>query len=402
MTREKKSEPSPDLSARPATPEQSALTPPPPRRTDLGEPARGAPTFHNIQLLRAFAVMLVVAHHVFILLNERKIDLTHDWVGGAAGVDIFFPISGFVMVWTTFRGWGRTDGNRNFFGKRFLRIAPLYWILTTAKVALLLTAPSLALHGTMEPWHVASSYLFLPATALGAGTDNPLLPVGWTLNLEMFFYGLLALARAAGRNPLRWVVPLLLVLGLLGILHVPVWSPLRFYTNPVIIEFALGMGIARLTLHGFRLGVGVAWFGLVLALFVLVLAEYLPGFSPDWRLYVWGLPGTLLLLAMVSLEGRLQHLPFFRLAHLVGDASYAIYLSHGFVIAAIGVLCGRLGYTGLGVTCVVLALCLGLSAAAGILVHRRVELPLARALKSRQGRMFPGRLNRALPEPPVS
>ena len=51
---------------------------------------------------------------------------------GAAGVDLFFVISGFVMVYSSESLFGRRDGPRKFFLRRLARIAPLYWAVTLA------------------------------------------------------------------------------------------------------------------------------------------------------------------------------------------------------------------------------------------------------------------------------
>jgi exopolysaccharide production protein ExoZ len=339
-------------------------------------------TYLNVQVLRGIAALLVVAHHVFILLKERGIDITHDWVSGAAGVDIFFPISGFVMVLTTYSGWGVVGGNRHFFLKRLIRIAPLYWLLTTVKLLLLFSFPALALRGTVEVWHSVASYLFLPAANVADGHSHPILPTGWTLNLEMFFYALFGLTLIAGKNPLRWMVPILLGVGFVGALHLDLWKPIQFYANPITIEFALGMIIGWLAIQGFRLSLLASCGVLLVSSCALVGAEYIPGFSPNWRLCAWGVPGALMLLAMISLEGRLNRLPFYRTACLAGDASYSIYLSHGFILPGVGIVCHRLGYTGLYASIAVIAACLVLSVVCGVWIHRRLEIPLNRFFRA--------------------
>lgn len=340
-------------------------------------------TLYNIQILRGIAALFVVAHHVFILVNERGMTLASewDWVGGAAGVDIFFPISGFLMVWTTQQGWGRRGGNRLFLLKRVLRIAPLYWILTSAKVAALLVVPALALRGGLEPWHTAASYLFLPAVNASAGHDHPVLPLGWTLNLEMFFYVLFALTLAVGKNPLRWLTPILVLIGGLGALGLAPWPPLRFYFDPIVLEFVFGMLVGALVIRRMLLPVAPACFIVVLSSIVMIAAEYIPGFSPGWRTYIWGIPGALILWSLISLEGRFTRLPGYSTALAVGDASYAIYLSHGFVLTVVGLVCARMGYTGLGPSIAVVAVCLAISIGLGLWLHRFVERPLGRYLK---------------------
>ena len=292
------------------------------------------------------------------------------------------------MVLSTHASWGKPERNRDFILKRLVRIAPLYWVLTTLKIALLMAFPIHALRGELEPWHTAASYLFLPAANGSTGQVTPVLPMGWTLNLEMFFYALFAVALVSTRRPLHWIVPSLVGLGTLGILAPELWYPVRYYIDPILIEFAFGMMIGRLVLSGFKIPPAAAGALALLSVVAIGSAEYLPGFAPHWRIYVWGVPGALLLLAMISLEGRFDRLPFHRFGLLLGDASYAIYLSHGFVLTAVGVLCQRAGFTGLPATFGVLAACLVLTVVVGVFIHRWVEAPMSRWLNAH---LFPHR-----------
>lgn len=325
----------------------------------------------------------MVAHHVFILLQERGIDPTVDWVGGGAGVDLFFPISGFVMVLSTHGTWDAPERNRTFFLRRLVRIAPLYWILTSAKLALLLAFPAFALRSSVEGWHTAASYLFVPARNVSSGDGHPVLPVGWTLNLEMFFYAVFAVALITGKRPVLWTAAILSAVGLFGMLPLSLWDPVRFYADPIIVEFAFGMIVGCLVIKGRILAAPFAWIVALLSGVIVMAAEYVPGFSADWRLWVWGLPSTLFLYAMVSLEGRFLRTPGYKAALLVGDASYSIYLSHGFVLTAVGIVCSKLGYTGRTATFGILLVCLGASVALGVGLHRFVEAPLTRFLNAR-------------------
>jgi exopolysaccharide production protein ExoZ len=75
----------------------------------------------NIQALRALAVMVVVLGHLQPLAQQVHPLLT--WVGlGRAGVDLFFVISGFIMVYTTER---EAPSAAQFALRRLIRIVPL-------------------------------------------------------------------------------------------------------------------------------------------------------------------------------------------------------------------------------------------------------------------------------------
>src|SRR6185437_15681181 len=88
-----------------------------------------------------------------------------------------------------------------FLEDRVIRIVPMYWLMTTVKLAGLFVIPWVALHSDTQLWHTIASYLFIPARN-AAGDHLPLLPVGWTLNFEMFFYCCVAASIALTKRPL--------------------------------------------------------------------------------------------------------------------------------------------------------------------------------------------------------
>jgi exopolysaccharide production protein ExoZ len=122
--------------------------------------------FLGVQILRGLAALVVVLQHDSGAMAERAFDssLKFDW--GQCGVDIFFAISGFVMVLVTAGSWGRTGVARPFLARRLIRVVPLYWMFTAFKILLLLAMPSLALSTVLTHWHVISSFLFIPDSAL--------------------------------------------------------------------------------------------------------------------------------------------------------------------------------------------------------------------------------------------
>src|SRR3546814_7431423 len=106
---------------------------------------------------------MVVVCHTGLMLQARLPEVGDAWVlrVGAAGVDVFFPISGFVMLISTRTLLGRPGAWRAFVRRRAIRIVPLYWLATTAKVLAVLAVPAMALRGGLEGWHTLASYLFV-------------------------------------------------------------------------------------------------------------------------------------------------------------------------------------------------------------------------------------------------
>jgi len=328
------------------------------------------PSFLGVQALRAIAAMLVVAMHADETWHLR-IDPRHSldfWRTGAAGVDIFFVISGFVMVVST-QQLVRTRDWRAFVWRRFSRIVPLYWVATTLKVVSVLVFPALALRTVLTPGYVAASYFFLPWRD-AAGDVSTVLPVGWTLNLEMAFYVLFAVALAAGVGLLRVILPFLVVAAALAPFVTPGWPAIAMYCDPIVLEFAAGLCLGLLTLRGRVLPAAPAAIALVGG-FALLL--FVPPVLP--RLLSWGVPAILIMAGTVGLEAPLRRrLPRWLLT--LGAASYSIYLFHAFILAALGVALQRIPMP-LSVS-FVLAIAIGcvLSAVVGEFCRRALERPL--------------------------
>ena len=343
--------------------------------------------WRSVQALRAFAALLVVAYHALEQWRETHSAVPPPrvaWPNGAAGVDLFFVISGVVMIVASTRLATRPGGWRVFLWRRVERVAPLYWLATTAKLALVLAAPALSSHAWPGWSSVVCSYLFLPAANAG-GEIRPVLPVGWTLSFEMLFYLVfaagLAMRPAGGLRGvvLRVVLPALCALSLLGLARTPAWPAVSVLADPLVLEFGAGAVLGLWLLRAPspappRRAVTAAW--LLLAAVATLALLALPAGTPWRRALDWGGPATLLVAASLAVErsGRLR-LPGWLLR--LGDASYAIYLVHGFVLAALAALHLPAAWALLGAA-------LGVSGGAGLAVHCWVERPIAAWLAGRR------------------
>lgn len=170
-----------------------------------------------IQVLRGLAAMLVVLFHAIKLLDHRK-DISlgilwstpclHDF--GAVGVDLFFVISGFAMAEAV--SGKRTKRASDFLAERFVRIIPLYWLLS------LISAVALA---QVLGWNFTSAQIANSMTQLplwdGLKFEAPVLSVGWTLMFEWAFYLVVAFALICSpARPLRLALGIALAFGLGG------------------------------------------------------------------------------------------------------------------------------------------------------------------------------------------
>lgn len=278
-----------------------------------------------VQYLRAAAALVVMYFHVSVLTQEtwgldpRRVDHI-----GAAGVDLFFVISGFIMAMIVARP-GAFDG-KSYWRRRIARVLPAYWVITFLVFGLAALLPSLFHSTTANLSHLLVSLSFL-AMDHGEGTTVPMLVVGWTLNYEMFFYAIVAVtAGLFSDRRLLGASGVLVCLVLIGVLFEPANPSLAFYTNPILLEFVFGIMIFRARTGPHTVGLSFAPVAVFITGALLLVWQWERPLV-DWRPLFWGLP------AAAVLYGGLETLRFKSsfLARL-GDWSYALYLTHVFVV----------------------------------------------------------------------
>lgn len=297
----------------------------------------------SVQVLRAVAAMAVVIGHIIGLAAMEGPSIGWSFerpmFASGAGVDLFFLISGFIMVVASGRLFAQRGAAGEFLLRRLVRIVPLYWTMT------LLNLPIVFFFASHEPpsaLGVATSFLFFPfdTAGLNNGFAFPVLDLGWTLNYEMFFYLLFALFIGWSRE--RCVMAVCAVLTafvILGAFIDPSIVPLHFWSRPIVLEFGAGMVVALLLRRGalaFPPAVRIALVAASLAWLVIdPMSRSVPGLVPNdfGRVIGWGVPSALTLVAAISGPVPLSG-SFGRAAVRVGDASYALYLTHPFVVRA--------------------------------------------------------------------
>ena len=337
---------------------------------------RTSESFSGVQFLRFFAAMLVVITHATGAIAERMLDLGPGqyWKSGLAGVDIFFVISGFVMAVSSKKLVGQPDAWKIFLTKRIVRIVPLYWIATSAKILAAFAFAKHAIHSRLDLSYLLACYFFIPAL----NADNevlPILTVGWTLTYEMFFYLVFALALALKVLPFRFVIAVFSVLACIGLFREPDWAPITVLASPIILEFAFGMGIAYLYMSGRSISPAVSALAILLGGFLLFIPESLPF---KWRFIFWGIPAALIVGGFVFSEKWLgARLP--AILTKLGDSSYSLYLFHPFAIPLIVVLMLKLGLDNPVFT---LLVCIGVSLIVGVASYKIVELPVTRYIRA--------------------
>ena len=366
-------------------------------------PSPSGARLDSLQALRALAALAVVFHHagravtvnrpaglpeegLLLVPSARLVEV------GSIGVDLFFILSGFLMIHISgkYRSGERSIGD--FLAQRMIRIWPLYGLVTLF-VCLPLVRSALiggSLPFDFQPARLAS-LLFVPSFN-EKGLLLPILAVGWTLNYEMLFYLCFAFSLLLARRHL--LIPLSALIGSLFLIGqvAPAGALAAFLDNGIIFEFLLGTLLAEANAAGRLPRLNPAIWLVASLLVLLFTVQFETGVLP--RALAFGLPAALFLTGMVSLE---RSVTWPRLAILLGNASYSIYLVHLTVIYQISrpafrALAGSAAAE-FAVPVVALAAMLG-SVSIGLLCFRCIETPLLRSCHSAY-RSIAGRRSRS-------
>ena len=275
---------------------------------------------HALQYLRAVAALAVVYSHSVIQVENYEQYLAH---AGSFGVDIFFVISGFIMIYIA----KPDDSPTAFFANRIRRVVPLYWFFTVLMAIILFAMPS-AFKATVFQW---DSFLlslgFIPHWSVAyPGHVWPIVAPGWSLVFEMYFYLIFAISLLfAARYRVLFISLVISAVFVIGTqLHDGQSAAAQFFAQSMVFEFLFGMFLAVAWKRGFRLPSSTAWFLLIFATCLLFLDLPVP------RIIEFGVPSLLIVMACLFIRVKQ-----YNWAVLLGDASYALYLSHIFTLGVL-------------------------------------------------------------------
>lgn len=349
---------------------------------------RAARPLLGIQYLRAIGALLIVFFHMTIQIPQYRQYFSGFPLGKlnlANGVDLFFVVSGLIMMMSSRRA---TPGD--FIVRRMIRIIPMYWLLTCLLALVAYRLPALFHNTTLTLPFFLNSLAFIPyANPAQNGQFFPLLVPGWSLNFEMFFYAVFACTLFL---PYRARLATIgAAFGALLVIAPAIGSPtLSFFADLRLLEFWLGMAIASLFLD-VELKVPPALAACIAAGgFVWLLLGLPPVAGGPKILFLLDsvLPAATVVFGVVALDlaNRVERWAGFE---LLGDASYSIYLSHIFslgIARAVWVKAGLARETPLAAAAFAILSCL-LAVVVAVYVYRWVELPmLVRLQKAYQAR----------------
>ena len=295
-----------------------------------------------IQVFRGLAASAVLLCHCDMILEEMFSQrlLGNIFSFGGAGVDFFFVLSGFIIFYIHAKDIEQPTKAKAFAIKRLIRVYPLYWLVLGLKMASSLLSsydPALKTRTAIE---VLKAITLFPQdkTLIASG----FLGVSWTLSFEVFFYFVFGLAIVFPRKVILPIVGLWLSISLanlIGILPLDPSSLLdSFWFSPLNLEFAFGCLAAYLLKryqfsHGsFILSFGLFLVSVSIALDIYTSTHNLPSLTKHLSVLFYGIPCWVLIMGGVTLESEktIHIAPVFS---AIGNASYSIYLMHGFFIS---------------------------------------------------------------------
>jgi peptidoglycan/LPS O-acetylase OafA/YrhL len=270
--------------------------------------------FSGVQAMRGFAALSVVCGHA---VTARPDLVAKDAAEGAltilaSGVDIFFVISGFIIATTA----ASQPNALNFAFRRIVRIYPVYWLVL---LAALVSSYWIALApGVRPPLDLGLIFAWrYPNWYIGPA---------WSIAFELHFYAAIAVLLAIAPNRLFELLFAAFSVAMLAIIF---HLPLGLYSDPLVLEFAAGVGIAyQLRIRG----------ELPVSQFILPVSAAL--FAAGWywifihgssdpqlaRVPTYGLGAACLIYAVVAAE--LNGAAFPRLLQWLGGISYSLYVIH--------------------------------------------------------------------------
>lgn len=331
-----------------------------------------------IQLSRAFIPLFVILLHAkAFMATYFHYDFLHlTNVERSGGVYYFFALSGFMVYYIFNKDFGNKRKIREYLYGRFIRIYPIYWILTLCVLPIYFIFPSLGSGTERELLHIIASIFLFP------DGDYPILSVAWSLTHTVFYY--LVISLAFFKN--KWVSIIIpFAWGIISFAYgVHLFDSLNYFVNFLFnfnnLIFLSGIGCA-FTVTRVKMNLSLSC--------LLVLVGML-GFPVSWINEQFGflevdlqvlttLSSILILLGFASIDlQREVKIPKF--AKLLGDASFSIYLTHFTWMSALSILLSSSPITVMPNFLVALLLIVS-SLIVGCLVYLLLERPLNGKLK---------------------
>lgn len=318
-----------------------------------------------VQVVRAVAIVFVLLGHLnFLYYEMHGFDFFEigSWAR-TGGVDLFFVISGFMIYYIYGNKVGNFNNSKSFILKRFIRIAPFYWLVTLSAASLFFIVPQLGSEEDRSIWNVISSLLFI--------NEQPILLVAWSLIHILFFYLLFGFLIAVPKTA-KIIIAIFLIVQITS-LFTQYNGALYSFNN---IELWAGVLAAYIVKHGYvRNSTLILILGVVIFLCIWINNTYSFINLGNMRIVLYCLASMLIMIGSASVDLNHQiKIPYF--IWLIGDASYSIFITHSPFLQFFILLTTKLSLSsivGHGITMAIIAV---FTVICGVISFKLVENPM--------------------------
>jgi exopolysaccharide production protein ExoZ len=334
----------------------------------------------SIQLLRVIAAYLIVFCH----MPENLIPPGLSFLKGAFGVDIFFVISGFIMTSLAFNREQGVVAAWAFFRRRLIRIFPIYLVINITIFACVYFKEGKVPNAEFFIY----SLMLIPISGENGILLYPYITAAWTLSFEIFFYSVVACLILTKKFNFWTLCGILMCLTVFGRFIHSHNALFGLMVASINIEFLFGAAIFFIFrkygafFNGY-IGFGVT-VGAIVSLFFLGqgIAAGAPGPYEGMqvifetistpRFVIWGIPSAFLVLGMLGTDAWLKKSWLAPSICKLGEASYSLYLTHGFLIYVMSKLLVMQS------TIWILAI-LAIVSFASLIIYRFIERPILKS-----------------------
>ncbi|NHX60294.1 acyltransferase [Klebsiella pneumoniae] len=281
---------------------------------------------NQIQWLRAIAAILVVITHFTGKAYSVKL-LDHEFSSGAIGVDIFFIISGFIMMYVSDL---KKQYPIKFILNRFIRILPVHYFFLFILIIIFLIKPDV-INSSVSKTYVWESFLLVPALRNDAEYLNPVI---WTLCYEMMFYLIFCVSLNLKNLTTSAIATTLVISAIVfsGFFYKGDNIYISAATDSISLEFCYGMLLYVFYKKGFLT------FHWLLPLMLSIILYFVLKQFDFYRFIKLGIPSALIFISFLNMKNsKITFLNF------LGKISYEIYICYIMVISASYLILFRLG-----------------------------------------------------------
>lgn len=331
-----------------------------------------------IQFSRVLIPIFVVLFHVKAFMNHyfQYNFLALANVSKSGGVYYFFVLSGFMAYYLYNKRFRDTSYIKDYLYGRFIRIYPVYWLLTLLILPFYLFFPSLGFADDISMSQIITSILLIP------NKSDPLVGVAWSLVHTVFFYIVFILFFMKHSLSSRMIILLWLIFSVIfGVNFVSIDSLLlKFIFNIYNLMFLAGILCAYLVIKK-RVNQAISWILAISGVVAFPLAwvnEQLHLYPLNFGMVIT-IASMLILIGFASIDLQ-KEISLPKVATFLGEASFSIYLVHYYAGTAFSLILSRVFPNALP-NAVIAIMLIFASIASGCFVYAFFEKPIHKKLK---------------------